>query len=326
MRGTTLEGCPDIITPVYECKKSKIKTTACHVNRASEAGHVCERYLVFARTRWEEKLLHDVELEFIFDGGRMVEKLAFKELEEAGFTLVEQNRPFSWKEFNLTGHVDAKILIGDRNAGEPSMAYPIEVKGLNQFDYDKLDTIEDFIMSKKSWIKKYPAQLCLYMLMSNIEYGCFYIKRLPGFRPKQIWISLDYTFAEDILKKLERINKHVKEDTIPEPIKDYDICKYCGFLHICFPDFVGKEIEIIDEIEIEEAIRRAEELKPAYSEYNKQLNAWKEALKEREKVIIGPYLVIGKWVDKKAYSVPESRYWGSKVMIKPGAEALREEE
>ncbi|KKK97523.1 hypothetical protein LCGC14_2651910, partial [marine sediment metagenome] len=171
MRGTTLEGCPDIITPVYEKQKSKIKTYPCHANRASEAGHVCERYLVFARTRWEEKLLYNVELEFIFAGGRMVEKLALAEIEEAGFRLVEQNRPFSWREFNLTGHIDAKILIGDENAGN-SIAYPLEIKGLNQFDYDKLDTIEDFIMSKKSWIKKYPAQLCLYMLMSNIEYGC----------------------------------------------------------------------------------------------------------------------------------------------------------
>ncbi|KKL27664.1 hypothetical protein LCGC14_2381000 [marine sediment metagenome] len=309
----------DIITPVYEQKKKRIKLYPQHVNRASQAGHPCERYLVFCRTKWEERLLHDVGLEFIFEGGNMIEKMAERELEDAGFTIIEQQKPFAWKEFELTGHLDFKIL----NNGE---TYPVEVKGLNMFDFDKLDCIEDFFRSKKVWIKGYPAQLALYMLMDNKQLGVFYIKRTPGFRPKAIWLHLDYTFAEDILKKLERINKHVKEDTIPEPIKDYDICKYCGFLHICFPDFVGKEIEIIDEIEIEEAIRKTEELKPAYREYNKQLKAWKQALTEREKVIVGPYLVLGKWVDKKAYSVPESRYWGSKVMIKPGAEALREEE
>ncbi len=309
----------DIITPVYEQKKKRIKLYPQHVNRASQAGHPCERYLVFCRTKWEERLLHDVGLEFIFEGGNMIEKMVERELEDAGFTIIEQQKPFAWKEFELTGHLDFKIL----NNGE---TYPVEVKGLNMFDFDKLDCIEDFFRSKKVWIKGYPAQLALYMLMDNKQLGVFYIKRTPGFRPKAIWLHLDYTFAEDILKKLERINKHVKEDTIPEPIKDYDICKYCGFLHICFPDFVGKEIEIIDEIEIEEAIRKTEELKPAYREYNKQLKAWKHALTEREKVIVGPYLVLGKWVDKKAYSVPESRYWGSKVMIKPGAEALREEE
>ncbi len=309
----------DIITPVYEQKKKRIKLYPQHVNRASQAGHPCERYLVFCRTKWEERLLHDVGLEFIFEGGNMIEKMVERELEDAGFTIIEQQKPFAWKEFELTGHLDFKIL----NNGE---TYPVEVKGLNMFDFDKLDCIEDFFRSKKVWIKGYPAQLALYMLMDNKQLGVFYIKRTPGFRPKAIWLHLDYTFAEDILKKLERINKHVKEDTIPEPIKDYDICKYCGFLHICFPDFVGKEIEIIDEIEIEEAIRKTEELKPAYREYNNQLKAWKQALTEREKVIVGPYLVLGKWVDKKAYSVPESRYWGSKVMIKPGAEALREEE
>ncbi|KKL85844.1 hypothetical protein LCGC14_1950700, partial [marine sediment metagenome] len=194
----------DIITPVYEQKKKRIKLYPQHVNRASQAGHPCERYLVFCRTKWEERLLHDVGLEFIFEGGNMIEKMAERELEDAGFTIIEQQKPFAWKEFELTGHLDFKIL----NNGE---TYPVEVKGLNMFDFDKLDCIEDFFRSKKVWIKGYPAQLALYMLMDNKQLGVFYIKRTPGFRPKAIWLHLDYTFAEDILKKLERINKHVKE-------------------------------------------------------------------------------------------------------------------
>ena len=326
MRGTLISGCPDLITPVYEAKKKKVKVYPCHVNRASEAGHPCEKYLVLSRTHWQERLPHEAEVEFIFEGGRMVEKMALNDLDEAGFTVIEQNRAFSWKEFELSGHVDCKILIGNENAGEKSTAYPVEIKGLNQFDFDKLDTIEDFLMSKKSWIKKYPAQLALYMLMSNIDKGCFYIKRIPGFRPKQIWIDLDFTFAEEILKKLERVNKHVKEETLPEGQKDYDICNYCSFLHICLPDMVGTEIEIINEQEVEEAINRCQELKPLVSEYNKTDKFWKAKVKEKEKILVGGYIITGKWITKKGFTTQDSEYWQSKILIKPETTANKEAE
>ncbi|KKM98518.1 hypothetical protein LCGC14_1157080 [marine sediment metagenome] len=308
----------DIITPVIDSKKRKIKLYPQHVNRASSAGHPCEKYLVFCRTRWEEKLPHDVGLEFIFEGGRMVEEIVVTELKDAGFSIIEQQKPFVWKEFELTGHLDFKILKDDET-------YPVEVKGLNMFDFDKLDCIEDFLGSKKVWIRGYPTQLTLYMLMDNVDLGVFYLKRIPGFKPKQIWISLDYTYGEDILKKLERVNKHVKEGTVPEPISDYDICNRCGFLPICLPDMVGKEIEIIDEIEIEEAIKRTQELKPLVSEYNKLDKKWKTALKEKEKVMIGDYVVIGKWVKKKGFTVLDTEYWQSKLLIKPDKVARSEE-
>lgn len=309
-QGTLIEGCPDIVTPIYEAKKLKIKNYPCHVNRASSAGHPCERLLVYSRTRWEEKLLHDVGLQFIFEAGNVIEERAFNYLREAGFQIIEQQRAFEWKKFELTGHLDAKVQIDNKT-------YPLEIKGISQFEFDKLNCIEDFLESKKVWIKGYPTQLTLYMLMSNIEYGCFFIINKANFQPKQIWIALDYTFAEDILKKLERVNKHVKEGTVPEGINQPDICQYCGFLHICLPDMIGKEIEVIDEITIEEAIKRCEELKPLVSEYNKLDKSWKKALEGKEKVMISDYLIIGKWIERKGYTVEDSRYWQSKILIKP---------
>ena len=317
MQGTLISGCPDLIMPVYEAKKRNIRAYPCHTNRASEAGHSCEKYLVFLRTRWQDKLLHDAEVEFIFEGGRLIEEMALTDLKQAGFTIIEQQKPFEWKEFQLTGHLDFKVLVDEK-------AYPVEVKGLNQFDYEKLNCIEDFLESKKSWIKKYPTQLVLYMLMDNIEFGCFYLKNKTNFRPKQIWINLDFTFAEDILKKLERVNKHVKEGIEPEGINNPDVCQYCGFLHICLPTMVGKEIEIIDEISIEEAIKRTEELKPLISEYNRLDKQWKKALEGKEKVAIGDYLVVGKWIERKGYTVEDSKYWQSKIIVKPDGKLVME--
>lgn len=318
MNMTTQTGLPDLITPIYEAKKNRIKNYPCYVNRASSAGHPCEKFLVYSRTKWQEKLLHDVGLQFIFEAGNVIEERAFNYLKEGGFTVIEQQRPFQWKKFELSGHLDCKILVDN-------IAYPVEIKGINQFDFDKLNAVEDFLESKKVWIKGYPSQLTLYMLMSNIEYGCFFIINKANFRPKQIWISLDYTFAEDILLKLERVNKHVKESTVPEGINQPDICQYCGFLHICLPDMVGKEIEIIDEVSIEQAIKRCEELKPLVSEYNKLDKQWKKALEEKEKVMIGDYIIIGKWIERKGYTVDDSKYWQSKILIKPKGKLITEE-
>lgn len=317
MEGTLVESCPDLVTPVYEAKKKKIRNYPCHVNRASDAGHPCEKYLVLSRTRWQEKSLIEPYVQFIFEGGIAIEKMAEAELKEAGFEIIEQQRAFEWKEFQLTGHLDFKVLWQGK-------VFPIEVKGLNKFDYDKLNCIEDFLESKKTWIQKYPTQLILYMFMDNAEYGCFYLKSVPGFKPKQIWISLDYSFGEEILKKLERVNKHVKEGTLPKGTNDYDTCNYCGFLHICLPEMVGKEIEIIDEIEVEEAIKRCEELKPLVKEYNELDKQWKKALEGKEKVMIGDYIVIGKWIKRKGYTAEDSEYWQSKIIIKPNGNRGRD--
>jgi CRISPR/Cas system-associated exonuclease Cas4 (RecB family) len=317
MNGTHIEGCPDLITPVYDAKKRKAKNYPQHVNRASEAGHPCMKYLVLCRTKWELKQLHGAELEFIFEGGRMIEELAVTDLKEAGFTVVEQNRPFSWREFELSGHVDGKVMEGSSTSGASNIAYPIEIKGLNMFDFDRLNSIEDFLQSKKSWLKKYPAQLALYMLMDNIEYGCFYIKRVPGFRPKQIWMHLDYTFAEDILQKLERVNKHVKEGTLPEGVNDPNLCNYCSFFHVCAPDMIGTEIEVISEIEIEEAIDETVELENQIKSYRRAEKKWKKALEGKEKVKIGEYIITGRWIKRKGYTVPDGEYWQSKILVKP---------
>jgi len=87
---------------------------------------------------------------------------------------------------------------------------------------------------------------------------------------------------------------------------------------------VGKEIEIIDEISIEEAIKRTEELKPLISEYNRLDKQWKKALEGKEKVAIGDYLVVGKWIERKGYTVEDSKYWQSKIIVKPDGKLVME--
>lgn len=304
----------EITIPVIESKKKQIKITPQKTNRASSAGHPCLKYLVFCRTKWNERLPHDVYLQMIFEAGNMIEDMALKEIQEAGFRVIEQQRSFEWPQFELTGHLDAKVLHPETN-----QPIPLEVKGLSPFEWERLNSIEDFLQSKKHYIRGYVTQLSLYMLSpgNESELGFFYIKNKLNFQPKAIWLHQDYTYAEDILKKLEKINKHVKEDTLPEGINDYDICNRCGFLHVCLPEMIGKEIEIINEIEIEEAIKRCEELRPLVKEYKEYDEKWKTAIEGKEKVMIGDYVVIGKWIERKGYTVPDLKYWQSKILIKP---------
>jgi len=86
-----------IVEKIIETKKSKIKGYPVNSNRASELGHPCLKYHVLSRTRWEEKSLHDVGLQFIFDMGNEIEEIVLKELAEAGIKVIEQQRSFQWK-------------------------------------------------------------------------------------------------------------------------------------------------------------------------------------------------------------------------------------
>ena len=57
-----------------ELKKSKVRIWPCHVNRASNLGHPCERYLVYSRTAWDKKAPHEWELQVVFDEGNNQER------------------------------------------------------------------------------------------------------------------------------------------------------------------------------------------------------------------------------------------------------------
>ncbi len=39
----------------------------------------------------------------------------------------------------------------------------------------------------------------------------------------------------------------------------------------------------------------------------------KEIVKGREKILAGNFFITGKWIDKKAVSIPASQYWKSTI-------------
>lgn len=306
-----------IVEKIIETKKSKIKGYPVNSNRASDLGIPCVRYHVLNRTRWEEKSLHDVGLQFIFDMGNEIEEIVLKELAEAGIKVIEQQRSFQWKEYQITGHIDAQVMTDDG-------IFPMEIKSCSPFVFKSIDTIEDLKRGKYLYLRKYPVQLNLYMLMTGKEKGVFLFKEKTSGQYKEIWMDLDYEMGEETLKRAEAINKHVAEGTIPEPIEySPETCDDCAYAHLCRPDRIGHAPEIIDSAELESILLRMDELKPLAKEYD-ELDAEKKRLLEgREKVLCGNYFITGKWVERKSYNVPDeikkqypaiSRYWKSTII------------
>jgi len=287
-----------IVEKVLEAKANKIKQYPVNANRASELGHECLRYLVLNRTRWQEKTLHGAKLQMIFDMGRAVEDLVSQDLREAGFTIVEQQRPFSWAKYQITGSIDCKIAIDGQ-------VYPAEIKSAAPYSFNSINSIEDMKHHKYHYMRKYPAQLTLYLLMDNKDKGVFLFKNKSTGELKEIWMDLDYNFAESLVQKAEAINKHVAEGTLPEPIEyNENICGDCGYAHICMPDRIGKEVEVSDDTELLGLVIRYETLKPGAKEFDEVNDRINELVKGREKILVGDYFIEGKWIDRTSYEVP----------------------
>lgn len=300
----------DVISQIVEAKRKKIKIYPCHTVRASQVGHPCMRFLVYSITRWQDKTPHDAGLEFVFEGGRLVEELALKDFEDAGFRVYrpEPDRAIAESRPRITGHIDIRVDFGD------GKVYTGEIKGLNKYDFDSLNSLKDFFNSKKVWIRKYPAQLMTYLYIKGEERGFFYLKSIPGFQPKLIWINLDIDYMDKILKKTERIEKHVAEGTVPECISDYDTCQYCPFLYICLPEIKAQPMEIIDDSEFEQKLIRRGELSPIIKEYREIDREIKKKIEGKERLMIGDFLITGKYIERKGYEVKPSRYWQSKIL------------
>ena len=287
-----------LIEKVLETKQAAIKQFPVHTNRASQLGHPCERYLVYERTRWDEKTLHDVSLQLVFDLGNVLEEIVLNDLKDAGFKIIEQQRPFFYSDFNISGHIDAKVQID-------SKAIPLEIKSTSPFVFNAVNSVDDMKKSKYVYMQKYPAQLNIYMLMSNIDRGVFIFKNKSTGAMKEIWCELDWELADSLCKKAQRINEHVVNGTLPEPVDNDAICEGCEYVHICLPERAGKEMKIIDDTDFETLLDRYDELKKIMKEYDELDREIKARLDGVEKLTVGHWFIERKLRKTTRYELPD---------------------
>jgi len=299
----------EIVQKILDGKKKNIQVRPQYVTRASEVGFPCERYLVYSITNWRDRQPHSAETELIFEGGRVIEDLAIQDLTDAGFKVYrpEPDKACAEAKPALSGHIDVRVDFGD------GKVYTGEIKGLNHIDFCKINSIYDMQHSRKPWLRKYPPQLMTYLYIKGEERGFFMLVDKLTFMPKFIWVDLDLPYMDEILQKTERVEAHIKNKTLPEQIDDPEICEKCAFAHICLPQINRAELEIIIDPALEEMLARRDELKDAASEYTEVDKAVKAKFGEREKLCIGEYVAIGKWIEKKEFTVKAQRYMMYKI-------------
>lgn len=280
---------PDVISAIDNRMQSQLKRYPCHTNRASAIGDDCERRLVYERTHWMEKDLPDIGLQYIFEVGNKLEEPVLRMIHDSGFEIMRQQEPFVYKsngETLLTGHIDG-ILVAD------GIEYLAEVKTMSPYIWQAVNTIDDF--NRYSWTRKYPYQLNIYMLGLEIPRGIWFLVNKSTGRVKQINTQLDYDLAEKTLQKCERINAHIKNNTLPDYLDDADTCDNCAFKHVCLPPINRAPIDVESDAETIEMVKRLMELKPLKSEHDAIDKELKPLFREREKCLVGDYEYRGKW-------------------------------
>ncbi len=290
-----------IVESILESKARKIKAYPVNSNRASDLGNPCLRYHVLNRTRWEEKALHDVGLQNIFDLGNDIEEIVLRELAAGGVKVIEQQKPFNWQEYQITGHLDGLVLLDGK-------AYPLEIKSCSPFVFDAIHTADDLKKGKYAYLRKYPVQLTLYLLMSAIEKGVFLFKNKVTGAYKEIWLDLDYEIGEQALKRAEAINAHLAAGTVPDPIEYSEECERCGFVHLCGASHVAKAVEI-DTGELSTMLDRLAELKPIKKEYDEIDEAVKKTVERKENLLAGAWFITGRRIDRNGFTVEPGKPW-----------------
>jgi len=295
---------------LFKAKAAKITVYPCNNLRASNLGHPCERYLYLLIKHWDEQKPHDVGLQNIFDLGNTLEDHTINNIKEAGFEVITPTVR-SWKIDVKGGIISGRedIRIKDEN-GE---LLPVEIKGLSPFEYDKLNSVNDFLNSKKTYIQGYPAQLMIYMLYFGKERGFFALTNKLTGETKFIEVPFDYDYGDKMLSKAERVYAALKAEKTPDACDDISICENCSLSHIC-----GLQRRIPADVDLDEEldalINRKNELSTAKKEYEDIDRQIKDKIGEREKVITGEYLIERKSFIKKAFTVPESKQY--RIQIK----------
>lgn len=294
----------DLTIPVVEMKKSNIKRWPCHTNRASELGYAvpflegCLRRGVYARTHWQDREMHDVSVQFIFDEGNNQERQVLIDLASAGVQILEQQSAWTWGLYQISGHIDGTYI-------EDGIAYPVEIKSMSPNIFGIVKCFEDF--KKKPWTRAYMAQITLYMLSKNIDKGIFILKNKSTGELRQITVDLDYDLGEACLSTAEQINTHIKNDTLPDRIDDRQKCKDCPFKLICLPEIqFGEELKIKDDPIFEKRLDRYFELKENASECEAVYEIIRSESKESAEngvlnILVGKYLLTGKTDTRGAF-------------------------
>ncbi len=277
---------PDIAGIWREYKSRRIKQHPMNNLRASSIGHPCDRYHYHSIHDWKEKPLHDAVVQSIFDEGNLHEGDIMRQLSEMGFKVVESQRAFQIDKPLITGSIDGILLWEGKRI-------PFDAKSIADHGFNEIESAEDMLFSRKHWMRQYPAQLQIYLLQTAQEIGGFILKNKTTGEMKPIWMAIDYDYAEQILKRAERVYAALAKEEPPARVNDFDICSDCPFKAICLPDMkAGPGVRMIDDRELAALLDRRESLE----KQGKEFAAVDGEIKDEAKIIGKGEYVCGSWL------------------------------
>jgi hypothetical protein len=287
----------------WRLKKSRIRISNSLTTRASSIGDPCERRLFYGRTASELAVPHKPELQAIFDLGNALEEFVLAELRAMGCEIVQRERDHLDRQHELSAHTDARIRM-------PGWPRPLtaEVKGLNPYTAESIETIEDIRSSRQHWVRKYYDQLQTYLFFDQAELGVFVLLNKVSGQIGFIDCPRDEGRIQELLAKAARIRDAVRANE-PPPRNATEDCGRCPFQHVCLPDRTfGPGVQIMDSEEVEQLIQLRLELADAKRDYDAADRQLKKLLPESEDLIVGDFVVTGKWVERDGYAVKPTRY------------------
>lgn len=236
-------------------------------------------------TNWEDKTKIDVGTQFIFDFGNAIELYALDMLRESKFEFDTPHRSWKIQKPYISGREDVMLKAED------GVYYPVEIKGLNSTDFERINNVEDMIHAKSPWLRKYPAQLQMYLYQHAKPFGMFMLINKASGKPKFIDVELDYVYTESILQKAERVYGHIENGTLPEPIDEMALCDRCPLSHICGCRVDRGTSEILVDEEFEGMLNRRDELQPLSKEFEDLDKACKDKGKQYDRLFCGGWML-----------------------------------
>ncbi|MCP4599207.1 MAG: hypothetical protein GY847_01495 [Proteobacteria bacterium] len=313
---------PDILGRLLKSKEKGRQRYPVRSNWASMMGSACLRELWHNRVNWKLRELPPPEKIFLFEAGDRIETSVIRDLEDAGFSVAEQQARFEIQPENISGKIDARLIW-------EAQSYPMEIKGLVSHTWEKLNTFEDFFNHPSPWVRKYPAQLLLYMFAWDSEWGLFLIVNKTTYLPKIIWLNLydHLEYVESILKRATLVNDLVKN---PELFSDcpnngfceeQSVCTWCSYYAPCQPPEKYQGAIVTDE-DIIEALDMRLVYEEGHKNYNRADKKVKDFIKGRDEenkaFIAGNWQITGKMIPTKGReAVPAGAYWKSKIAPLP---------
>jgi hypothetical protein len=316
----------DLVTPLEKLFASRAAPRMARSVNASAIGHPCARSLVFDQCRIAAA---NAELMPIFALGNMHERQAMIDLAEAlhgtGMDVVRQQTPLPPNPYGIGGIID--LFIEYREGGK-RIVVPGEFKSCAPQTYDKIDTLQDMKDAKQPWVRKYPAQLMIYLLLTNSPNGFFLLRNKITGKYKQINVPLDYEYAETLVKKAEEVTAAVAKyraaqtdeervQALPPRIPfDPSICERCPHYEVCIPDpnSLPEADNRLWDVHLDALCREAERLEPMADEYEAAMEKIKAHCKslvkgcpdgQQRTSITENFFVTAKPYQTTSYAVPD---------------------